>query len=38
MLSVSRFATRKGTAQKRDINQEISALPENVRAENPSQL
>ena len=38
MLSVSRFATRKGSAQNSEIRQEISALPESIRAENPSQL
>lgn len=37
MLSVSRFAARK-KSNKKDINKEISALPEDVRAENPSQL
>ena len=36
MLSVSRFASRKKSTKK-DINDEISALPEDVRAENPSQ-
>ncbi len=37
MLSVSRFAVRTGS-KKRDINNEISVLPEEVRADNPSQL
>ena len=38
MLSVSRFASRKGSAQRKEITQEINALPEDGRAENPSQL
>ena len=37
MLSVSRYASRK-KSNKKDINKEVSALPEDVRAENPSQL
>lgn len=37
MLSVSRFAVRTG-AKKKEINQEIEALPEDIRADNPSQL
>lgn len=37
MLSVSRFAVRTG-AKKKEINQEIDALPEDMRADNPSQL
>jgi len=37
-LSVSRFASRKGSAQRKEITQEINALPEDGRAENPSQL
>lgn len=37
MLSVSRFAVRTG-ARKKEINQEIAALPEDIRADNPSQL
>lgn len=37
MLSVSRFAVRSG-AKKKEINQEIDALPEDMRADNPSQL
>lgn len=36
MLSVSRFAARKGN--KKDATKEISALPEDARAENPSML
>lgn len=36
MLSVSRYAVRNGKRQ--DIKQEMNALPESVRAENPSQL
>lgn len=36
MLSVSRFAARKGN--KKDATIEISALPEDARAENPSML
>ena len=35
MLSVSRFATGQ---KKREIKLEIDALPENMRAENPTQL
>ncbi len=38
MLSVSRYATRKGNDDKRDERQEINALPEDARAENPSSL
>lgn len=34
MLSVSRFAARKGI--KAEIKEELSALPEDVRAENPT--
>lgn len=37
MLSVSRFASRK-KSDKNDIKKEVSALPDDVRAENPSQL
>jgi len=37
MLSVSRFAVRTGS-KKRDIKNEAEALPEAMRAENPSQL
>lgn len=37
MLSVSRFAVRTGS-KKRDIKNEVDALPEEMRAENPSQL
>ncbi|MCM1348071.1 MAG: FtsW/RodA/SpoVE family cell cycle protein [Firmicutes bacterium] len=37
MLSVSRFAVRTG-GKKRDIKNEIEVLPEEVRADNPSQL
>lgn len=37
MLSVSRFAVRSGS-KKRDIKNEIDVLPEEVRADNPSQL
>jgi len=37
MLSVSRFAVRSG-AKKKEINQEIDALPEDMRADNPTQL
>lgn len=37
MLSVSRFAVRTGS-RKRDINNEIDVLPEEIRADNPSQL
>ncbi len=37
MLSVSRFAVRSG-AKKKEINQEINALPEDMRADNPTQL
>lgn len=37
MLSVSRFAVRTGS-KKRDIKNEIDVLPEDVRADNPSQL
>lgn len=38
MLSVSRFAVRKGKGSKNEMNSEIKALPEDVRAENPSML
>lgn len=37
MLSVSRFAVRN-TAKRKDINLEKEALPEDLRADNPSQL
>ena len=37
MLSVSRFAVRN-SSKKREINNEIEMLPEEVRADNPSQL
>lgn len=37
MLSVSRFAVRN-RAKKKEIKQEIDALPEDMRADNPSQL
>ena len=37
MLSVSRFAVKTG-AKKKEITQEIDALPEDMRADNPSQL
>lgn len=37
MLSVSRFAVRN-TAKRKDINMEKDALPEDLRADNPSQL
>lgn len=37
MLSVSRFAVRTGS-KKRDIKNEIDVLPEEIRADNPSQL
>ena len=37
MLSVSRFAVKTG-AKKKEISQEIDALPEEMRADNPSQL
>lgn len=37
MLSVSRFAVKSGS-RKRDIKNEIEVLPEEVRADNPSQL
>lgn len=37
MLSVSRFAVRTG-AKKKEIKQEIDALPEEMRADNPTQL
>ncbi len=37
MLSVSRFAVRT-TAKKKDIKNEIEILPEEIRAENPTQL
>lgn len=36
MLSVSRFAVRNGT--KQDIKNEMEALPDDMRAENPTQL
>ena len=37
MLSVSRFAVRTN-AKKKEIRQEIDALPEEMRADNPTQL
>lgn len=37
MLSVSRFAVRN-SAKSKDIKNEIEALPEEMRAENPTQL
>ncbi|MCM1293090.1 MAG: FtsW/RodA/SpoVE family cell cycle protein [Bacteroides sp.] len=37
MLSVSRFAVRTG-AKNKEIRQEIDSLPEDMRADNPSQL
>lgn len=37
MLSVSRFAVRTGS-KKKDIKNEIDVLPEEIRAENPTQL
>lgn len=37
MLSVSRFAVRN-SARKKEIKQEIDALPEDMRADNPTQL
>lgn len=37
MLSVSRFAVRNN-AKRKDINMEKDALPEDLRADNPSQL
>lgn len=37
MLSVSRFAVRT-SGQKKDIKNEIDALPEDMRAENPTQI
>ncbi len=37
MLSVSRFAVRTGS-KKKDIKNEIEVLPEEIRAENPTQL
>ena len=37
MLSVSRFAVRTGS-KRRDIKNEIDVLPEELQAENPSQL
>ena len=37
MLSVSRFAVRN-SAKRKDINMEKDALPEDLRADNPSQL
>lgn len=37
MLSVSRFAVRN-SARKKEIKQEIEALPEDMRADNPTQL
>lgn len=37
MLSVSRFAVRN-SAKNKEIKQEIEALPEEMRAENPTQL
>lgn len=37
MLSVSRFAVRT-SAKRKEINQEINVLPEDLRADNPSQL
>lgn len=37
MLSVSRFAV-KNSAKSKDIKKEIDALPEELRAENPTQL
>jgi cell division protein FtsW len=36
MLSVSRFAVRSG--KKDEIRREKEALPENLRADNPTQL
>ncbi len=39
MLSVSRYAVRTGDGnQRKDINLELEILPEEARAENPSQL
>ncbi len=37
MLSVSKYAVRN-TAKRKDINMEKDALPEDLRADNPSQL
>jgi len=37
MLSVSRFAVRN-SARKKEIKQEIDALPEDMRADNPTKL
>lgn len=38
MLSVSRFAIRKKNSDKKEEKEEISALPEDARADNPSLL
>lgn len=38
MLSVSRFAVRKKNNDKKEEKEEISALPEDARADNPSLL
>lgn len=38
MLSVSRFAIRKKNNDRKEEKEEISALPEDARADNPSLL
>lgn len=38
MLSVSRYAARKGNDNKKEATKEANALPEEARAENPSML